>query len=110
MNFLINSLLPLILLLGFISYLLKVYYHFLYLKLLKKYPKNVRLLNMEGFSFKYYLDRFETILPFIKKRKKVNLPLEDVARLELYEKRILFFLIISIIGFLTIPIGIYLQK
>lgn len=110
MNFLVQTLLPTILILGFISYFFKVYYHFLYLKILKKYPKNINFLSMAGFSFKYYFDRLETILPFIKKRKKINLSSEEVAKLEILEKRIFFFLIVSIIGFLTIPLGIYLQK
>lgn len=108
MSILIEFILPFILIIGFLSYFLKVYYHFLYLKKIKNYPENIGILNNHGFSIVYLADRLETILPFLLKRDKIKFKDDDRIALEHLEKRIFICIIIFIIGMCSIPLGIYL--
>jgi len=110
MDFIVKTLLPIVLFLGFISYCLKVYYHFSYLKIIKNYPKQLSFFMFLGFVNAYIIDRFEIILPFLLKRRKSNLTDAEVKIVVTLEKRIMICIILSIIGFATIPLGIYLQN
>lgn len=95
---------------GFIAYNFKVYYHFLYLKIFNNYPKDVSFLGFKGFSFKYYSDRFETILPILFKGNKNGFSTDVKRKLELLEKRIQICLIIFVFGFIVIPMVVLLLK
>lgn len=69
MQFIIKTLLPIILFIGFISYMFKVYYHFQYLKLIKEYSQNMNFIEFIGGFYVNLMDRIEIILPVIINRK-----------------------------------------
>ncbi len=106
----VNIIMPIILFIGFLSYTLKTYYHFLYLRLVKNYPKELSFMRFMRFINEYFFDRFEIILPFLFKRNLKNLTTDDKEKAKHIEKIIFRLLIISIIGFSMIPLGIYLQN
>ncbi len=111
MEFIINTVLPISLFIGFISYMLKCYYHFLYLKIIKKYLKGMSFFNFLGSINRYLIDRFEIILPFIFIRKNVKLTIDERKKVNYLRKRIILFLLIFIFSFVFVmPLGIYLQN
>lgn len=111
MTFIVNTLLPIILLIGFISYSFKVYYHFLYLKLIKKYPKEWSFISLL-YTFNINLiDRFEIILPFIITKKNSDLTYDENRRIGSLKKRIIICLLLFFICFIcVVPLGIFLQN
>lgn len=106
----VKKVFPAILFIGFISYIFKTYYHFLYLKLAKNYPEDLTFMRFMSFINTYFFDRFEIVLPFFFKRNLNNLNLKNKEKAERIEKKVFRFLIISLIGFSIIPLGIYLQN
>ena len=110
MSFIVNVVVPLMLFVGFISYGIKVYFHFLYLKVIKKYPEQLSYLKFLGsVNSSFFIDRIEIITPYLKIRKKNNLSDFEIKKAIVIEKRIKICLIIALIGFAAIPLGIYLQ-
>ncbi len=95
---------------GFIAYFFKVYYHFLYLKIFNNYPQDIGFLSFKGFSFKYYSDRFETILPILFKGNKNGFSADKKMKLESLEKRIRLCLIIFLLGFIVLPTVVFWVK
>ncbi len=110
MDFVINIFLPAILTIGFISYCCKSYFHFLYLKIVKGYPKELSFYKFISFVNAHFFDRLEIIMPLLIKRNKESLSENEFKKAKLLEKRIIYCIILTVIGFLTIPIGLYLQN
>ena len=109
LEIIVNIILPIMLIAGFISYSFKTYFHFVYLKLVKNYPEELSFMRFLRFINNYFFDGFEIILPFLFKRNLKNLNTENKERAKRIEKIIFRLLILSLIGFSTIPLGIYLQ-
>ena len=111
MEFIVRTVLPIILFMGFISYVFKVYYHFLYLKIIKKYPNNLNFFHFLNTETMDLIDRFEIILPFIIIRKNIELSNEESQKVSILKKRIMICILIFIVGFVcVIPLGIFLQN
>lgn len=110
MYFIVKILLPIFLFIGFIAYYFKAYFHFSYLKIIKKYPKKLSFFRFSGFENVYFIDWFEIIIPFLFRRKKNNLSDSEIKKAIKLEKRIIICIIIFLSGFATIPLGIYLQN
>lgn len=96
--------------LGFVAYAFKIYYHFLYLKIFNNYPQDLDFLSFKGFSFKYCSDRVETILPILFKGNKNGFSTDMKRKLEFLEKRIQICLIIFVFGFIVVPIIVFWLK
>ena len=109
MGFILKTVLPSILFIGFFAYIIKVYYHFQYLKIVKKYPSDLTFFRFNSYINEYFFDRFELIMPILIKRKKENLSEIEYNNAIKLEKRIIILILITIIGFSSIPLGIYLQ-
>lgn len=110
MDFIVNTFLPLLLFIGFVAYCLKTYFHFLYLKIIKRYPDNLNFFRFLSFINSHFMDRVEIILPFLWIRNKTYLSESNALKARLLENKIIICIVISIIGFSSIPLGIYLQS
>ena len=110
MDFILKTILPSILFIGFFSYMIKAYYHFQYLKIVKKYPDDLTFFHFNSYINEYFFDRFELIVPILVRRKKEGLSKIDYNKAIKLEKLIIILIIITIIGFSSIPLGIYIQN
>jgi len=110
MDLLINTILPFILFIGFVFYGFKVYNHFLVLKIVNNYPSDLNFMKFMSYINYKFFDRLILILPFYFRIDLNKYPKEKQEIISKLERRILATLIIAVIGFLTIPLGIYLQN
>jgi hypothetical protein len=100
-------------LIGIFFYLLKVYFHFKYIKIVRGYSKSLNffkyLFSIE-IGVRNFVDLFEIVIPFLIFRNKGQYTHEDTVKLKKLEKRVYFSILIFAIGIVTLAIVVKLKR
>ncbi len=110
MQAIVHQILPAILTLGLIGYGVKNYFHFKYLKIIKKHPKESTFWEFNRNILPYFKDNIVTFLPFSIRQTRTKLPPEKYKKAQQYERTIKICLTLFYLGLSTIPLGIKLQE